>query len=256
MENTMENIEEKPAIDKFFYILNSQFTKRPMHFDRTAIEAILRMRGRLITEAEKETDSTNKELMIKEIGRIDNNIAKYKTKRIQYHMKIDPELKGYEPYKSNDEQPDKKTNVSKKAKIQNVITDEHPKAKWNDIILKFPTESSSIKGETQFGIKYKGENYKRYTFRELGLTNKNGKLRKDWIGFSALVLGDPPAITKKEMDKMKGFISRIRTFLKDFSGIKENPIHYDETHKRYNKQFRLNSPKEETFIEYHDEIKY
>ena len=104
MENTMENIEEKPAIDKFFDILNSQFTKRPMHFDRTAIEAILRMRGRLITEAEKETDSTNKELMIKEIERIDDNIYKYKTKRIQYHMKIDPELKGYEPYKSNDEQ--------------------------------------------------------------------------------------------------------------------------------------------------------
>ena len=104
MENTMENIEEKPAIDKFFYILNSQFTKRPMHFDRTAIEAILRMRGRLITEAEKETDSTNKELMIKEIERIDNNIAEYKTKCIQYFKEIDPELEGYEPY---DEQPEK-----------------------------------------------------------------------------------------------------------------------------------------------------
>ena len=242
----MENIEEKPAIDKFFYILNSQFTKRPMHFDRTAIEAILRMRGRLITEAEKETDSTNKELMIKEIERIDNNIAEYKTKCIQYFKEIDPELEGFKPYKSK---------VSKKAKIQNVITNKYPKAKWDEVLFKFPAESETISGKSKIGIKYKGENYDYFDFRELGLIKKNGESKREWTVFSLFVLSNVPK-TKANKTRQKVYISNIRTLLKKITGINDDPFLPYGNDNEWKPKFRFTRAKEAKNQEYIDELKY
>jgi len=155
-----------------------------------------------------------------------------------------------------DEQPKENTKVSKKAKIQNVITKKHPKAKWEDVLFIFPAENETITGNSKIGLKHRGnEKYKYFNFREIGLVKKNGEPKRDWIVFNAFVLKTTGPINANET-KQKSYITKWRTLLKNLTGINDDPFLPYKNIAAWTPKFRFKKVVEKDYQEYNDELNY
>ena len=148
-----------------------------------------------------------------------------------------------------------KRKTTKNRIPENIIKDRYPDAKWEDVYIKTPANTKTIKGNSQIGIKYKGENYTYLTFRELDLINKNETPKREWIVFATFVLREVPKIRANKTGQ-KGYISKIRTILKTITGIDDDPFLPYENFQTWKPKFKLTSFEEIIPREYNDEIDY
>jgi len=139
---------------------------------------------------------------------------------------------------------DSVTNKNKqgKRKLTNIITQDHPDARWEDILFLFP-KNEDITSDSRIGIKYKGENrYNYFDFKELHLIKNNGKPMEQWTVLSSLVLDDRiksslEGKNTKEL-KLSPRITRLKQYLKKFTGINEEPFLPFNTKDLWKPKFR------------------
>jgi len=89
----------------------------------------------------------------------------------------------------------------------------------------------------------------------LDLINKNETPKKEWIVFATFVLREVPKIRANKTGQ-KGYISKMRTFLKTITGINDDPFLPYENFQTWIPKFKFTRFEEKPPEEYNDELDY